>query len=129
MLVALSTLEKKEITLELAEEALRSYISPDQNRAVTPELIIETVAEHFHIQPSDITGAKRNNEIVIPRQIVMYLCRNMIDIPLKSVGHYIGNRDHSTVSHGIRKIEEELETSQTLQNTMDIIKKKINPNG
>ncbi len=129
MLVALGTLEKKEITLELAEEALRSYISPEQNRAVTPELIIETVAEHFHIQPSDITGSKRNSEIVIPRQIVMYLCRNMIDIPLKSVGHYIGDRDHSTVSHGIRKIEEELETSQTLQNTMDIIKKKINPNG
>lgn len=126
-LIALSNLENREITVELAEEALKDIISPDQPREITPQLVIDTVAEHFHIQSSDIVSNKRNSEIVVPRQIVMYLCRNMIDIPLKSIGTYIGNRDHSTVIHGIRKIEEELETSENMRNTVDIIKKKLNP--
>lgn len=127
-LVALSNLENREINVALAEEALKDIISPDQKREVTPQLIIDTVAEHFHISPADIASNKRNNEIVVPRQIVMYLCRNMVDIPLKSIGGYIGKRDHSTIIHGINKIETELKNSETLRNTVDIIKKKINPN-
>lgn len=127
-LVALSHLENKEITVALAEEALKDIISPDQKRTITPQLIIDTVAEHFNVSPSDICSNKRNSEIVLPRQIVMYLCRNMIDIPLKSIGTYIGKRDHSTIIHGINKIETELKDSDTMRNTVDIIKKKINPN-
>ncbi|MDO5392945.1 MAG: chromosomal replication initiator protein DnaA [Eubacteriales bacterium] len=126
-LVALSNLENRAITVELAEEALKDIISPDQKRDVTPQLIIDTVAEHFNISPADITSNKRNNEIVVPRQIVMYLCRHMIDIPLKSIGTYIGKRDHSTVIHGINKIDAELQNSDTMRNTVEIIKKKLNP--
>ena len=127
-LVALSNLENREITVDLAKEALKDIISPDQKRDVTPQLIIDTVAEHFHISPEDITSSKRSSEIVMPRQIVMYLCRHMLDIPLKSVGTYVGKRDHSTVIHGVNKIESELKTSETLRNTVDIITKKLNPN-
>lgn len=126
-LVALSNLENREITVDLAKEALKDIISPDQKRDVTPQLIIDTVAEHFHISPEDITSSKRSSEIVMPRQIVMYLCRHMLDIPLKSVGTYVGKRDHSTVIHGVNKIESELKTSETLRNTVDIITKKLNP--
>lgn len=126
-LLAMQKLERKPITLEMAEEALKDIISPDSPRIVTPELIIETVADHFHIQPSDIMGKKKSNDIVIPRQIVMYLCRSMLDIPLKSVGSYIGNRDHSTISHGVDKIENEMKTSENLRNTVDIIMKKLSP--
>ncbi|MDD3795165.1 MAG: chromosomal replication initiator protein DnaA [Lachnospiraceae bacterium] len=126
-LVALSNLENREITVELAEEALKDIISPDQRREVTPKLIIDIVAEHFHISSSDIASNKRSNEIVVPRQIVMYLCRNMIDIPLKSIGTYIGKRDHSTIIHGINKIEAEIKNSDSMRSTIDIIKKKISP--
>ena len=126
-LIALSRLENREITVELAEEALKDIISPAQSREITPELIINIVAEHFHIQPADIASSKRNSEIVIPRQIVMYLCRTMIDIPLKSIGTYVGKRDHSTVIHGINKIEDELRTSEQMRSTLDIIKKKLHP--
>ena len=73
-LMACSRLEKKEITIEMAEQELRDIISPDEKREVTPELIINTVAEHFGIRPEDIKGKKRNSEIVFPRQIAMYLC-------------------------------------------------------
>ncbi len=126
-LVALSNLENREITVELAQEALKDIISPDQKRDVTPQLIIDIVAEHFGISSADIISNKRSSEIVVPRQIVMYLCRHMIDIPLKSIGAYIGKRDHSTVIHGVNKIEAELKTSDSMRNTVEIIKKKLNP--
>ena len=127
-LVALSNLENREITVELAEEALKDIISQDLKRDITPQLIIDTVAEHFGISSADISSNKRNSEIVVPRQIVMYLCRTLIDIPLKSIGTYIGKRDHSTIIHGIKKIEEEMENSDSMRNTIEIIKKKLNPN-
>lgn len=126
-LIALSKLEKRTINLELAEESLKDIIAPEQDREVTPQLIIDTVAEHYHIQPDDILSSKRNSDIVFPRQVVMYLCRNMIDIPLKSIGSYVGRRDHTTVIHGINKVTEELSSSEKVRNDIDIIKKKINP--
>ena len=63
----------------------------------------------------------------MPRQIAMYLCREMTDTPLKTIGIMLGGRDHSTVSHGIDKVTEELQINEALANTIDIIKKKINP--
>ncbi len=127
-LVALSNLEHRAITRELAEEALKDMLSPEQGREITPQLIIDTVAEHYHIQADDICSSKRNSDIVMPRQIVMYLCRNLLNIPLKSIGNYIGKRDHTTVIHGIRKVEDEIVTNTELQEEIEIIKKKINPN-
>ncbi len=119
-LIALSRLEHKEITLELAQLALQDIISPDESRPITPQLIIDTVAEHFGVTPEDIVSNKRSSEVVIPRQIVMYLCRHLLDIPLKSIGSYIGNRDHSTVIYGVKKVETDLETSESLRTAVDI---------
>ena len=76
---------------------------------------------------ADLKSGKRNSEIVMPRQIAMYLCRTMIDTPLKSIGIILGGRDHSTINHGVDKIKAELKTNDTLNNTIDIIKKKLNP--
>ena len=126
-LVALSNLENREITIRLAEEALKDIISPDKKKEVTPALIISIVAEHFHITEDDIKSNKRNSEIVYPRQIAMYLCSNMTSVGLKKIGAEMGNRDHSTVLHGSKKIAEEIKTSDTVRNTVEILKKKINP--
>ncbi len=126
-LVALSKLENREITVLLAQEALQDIISPDEKKEITAELIISTVAEHFHISPDDIRSTKRNNDIVYPRQIAMYLCSNMTPLGLKKIGAEMGNRDHSTVIHGSNKIAEAMKESETVRNTIDILKKKINP--
>lgn len=126
-LVALSRLENREITILLAEEALQDIISPDEKKEITPSLIISTVAEHFHITEEDLKGNKRNSEIVYPRQIAMYLCSNMTSVGLKKIGDEMGSRDHSTVLHGSKKIASEIKKSDTLRNTIDILKKKINP--
>lgn len=126
-IIAYANLEKREINLDLAEQVLKDIISPDERKIITPEYIINTVAEHFDVTATDIMGTKRNSKIVYPRQIAMYLCREMTNIPLKSIGKSMGNRDHSTVMHGIEKIEKELVSSPDTKEIVDILKKKINP--
>lgn len=126
-IVALSKLNKKEITIELAEEALKDLISPNQIKEVTPDLIIQVVSDHFGITSLDISSQKRNKEVVYPRQIVMYLCRNMTETPLQAIGNYLGGRDHTTIIHGSEKITADIAKNETLRNTIDILKKKINP--
>lgn len=126
-LIALANLENKEIDIPLAAEALKDMISPDNNRIVTPDLILDIVSEHFNISIADLKGKKRNAEIVLPRQIVMYLCRDLTDTPLKAVGAFLGGKDHASVTHGVKKIEALLKTDEALNNTVNILKKKINP--
>ena len=126
-IVALSKLNKKEITIELAEEALKDLISPGEVKNITPEYIVSMVAEQYEVSPEEIISQKRSRNIARPRQVVMYLCRNMLNIPLQEVGRALGGRDHTTIMHGVDKITEELKTDASLQNTIDILKKKISP--
>ena len=126
-LVFLSRLEKRPIDIPLAAEALKDFISPDNNKNVTDELILEVVSEHFNIPVQDITGKKRTADIVIARQIVMYLCRSIIDTPFSNIGILLGNRDHSTIIYGVRKIEADSKKDENLENTINTIRKKINP--
>ena len=125
--VAMSRLDKKEIDIELASKALKDLISPKEKRQITIELILEIVSEHFNISIDDLCSTKRNAEISIPRQIVMYLCRTMTEAPLKTIGFLLGGKDHSTINHGYNKIKESLVTDDKLNNTINIIIKKINP--
>lgn len=125
---AFSSLSNEELNVTLAEKVLKDSISPNEARQITPDLIIKLVAEHFNITPADIISQKRNKELVYPRQIVMYLCRNMLDIPLQQVGGFLGKRDHSTVISGVKKIEKGINTNENIKNTVEVLKKKINPN-
>ena len=126
-LIALSTLEKRPIDMLLAEEAIKDIISPGESRKVTPDLIIEVVAEHFHITPEDIKGNKRTANIVYPRQIAMFLCKET-GTTLKKIGEIMGGRDHTTVMHGTEKIEHELQSNDSTVRLIGTIRKKLNPN-
>ena len=126
-LVAYSRLTHREINLKFAEEVLKDIISPNAQREVTPDLIIQVVADHFGITTADISSQRRSNEIAYPRQIAMYLCRYMTDVPYETIGSYMGKRDHSTVKYGVDKISKELKSDTSLANTIDVIMKKINP--
>ena len=130
-LIALYRLNNNEGTIDisLAAEALKDIISSDNNREVTPELILDIVADHFNISIADLKSKKRNAEIANPRQVAMYLMRTMStkELSLKAIGAIFGGKDHSTIKYGIEKVESEMETDETLANTVNIIKKKINP--
>lgn len=125
--IANSKLTNKELNLALAEDALKDIIYPNKPKEITPSLIIDIVSDHFEINAEDIKSKKRNSEFVLPRQICMYLIRSMTEISLTGIGKALGKKDHTTVIHGINKIEEELTQSEELKNKIEIIKKKINP--
>jgi chromosomal replication initiator protein len=127
-LLALSNLEKTEITMEIAERELQNIISPDKPREVTPQLIIEIVADHFNITVDQIISKNRSKVISNPRQIAMYLCKNMTNASLDAIGGIIGGRDHSTIIHGITVVTNEYEKNESFHDQIETIKKKINPN-
>ena len=115
------------IDIALAAEALKDIISSDNRREVTPELILDIVADHFGITVADLKSKKRDSEIAVLRQICMYLMRTMTDTALKGIGAVLGGKDHSTVKYGVEKIAKDIESDEMMANTINIIKKKINP--
>ena len=115
------------IDIALAAEALKDIISSDNRREVTPELILDIVADHFGITVADLKSKKRDSEIAVPRQICIYLMRTMTDTALKGIGAVLGGKDHSTVKYGVEKIAKDIESDEMMANTINIIKKKINP--
>ena len=125
--MANARLNKQELNLDLAEDALKDVIYPDQRREISPSLIIDVVAEHFNISKEDITSKKRNSEYVLPRQIIMYLCRHMTENSLQMIAAHLGKKDHTTVIHGVEKIEEKIQTDEDLRNKIETIQKKLSP--
>ena len=126
-LSAYSKLSHTPLTAEFAENTLKDLISPYSKKEITPELIIDVVAEHFHIKPEDIISHKRSADIAFPRHIAMYLCRQMTQTPLEAIGKALGGRDHSTILYGSEKIAKETATNETTKSTIDILIKKLNP--
>ena len=127
-LIALYKLNNNDvIDISLASEALKDIVSSQNNRKVTPELILDIVSDHFGVSITDLKSNKRSADIANPRQIAMYLIRTMTEVPLKGIGIILGGKDHSTVKYGVEKISNEMKRNETLSNTINIIKKKINP--
>lgn len=128
--ISFSNLCGKEITMELAREALADMINPNAKRQITIDYIAETVADHFGITVKDILSSKRNSNIAYPRHICMYLCRELTGSPLAEIGNKLGNRHHSTILHSIEIIENKLKDEQNndeLKKTLDVLYKKISP--
>ena len=127
-LMAFSNLVQMPITMDLAVKELQNVISPDKPNEITPQLVLDVVCEHFQVSLDQLKSKSRSSNIARPRQIAMYLCKNMTDISLDGIGELLGGRDHSTVIHGVNKITEEYENTEATRSLIDTIKKKINPN-
>ena len=125
-LIALSKLKKQSITMTLATEAIHGYVSSDVKRTVTLSYIVNIVADHFNLTPQEIYSKNRSSKIAYPRQIAMYMCRKYLDMSLTDIGKLIGDKDHTTVMHAVKRIEEDLKTSQSLQTALDVLLKKLN---
>lgn len=128
--IAFSKLRHREITMDLAKDALSDMISPNKKREITIDYIIDTVADHFSITPNDLTSTKRTNNIAHPRQICMYLCCELTNNSLQEIATHLKRKDHSTIIHGrnnITKMLSDKDNNPTLVKDIDILMKKINP--
>ncbi|MCR5627079.1 MAG: chromosomal replication initiator protein DnaA, partial [Lachnospiraceae bacterium] len=126
-IIAVQKMQGEKITLQAAIDAIKDMITPDEPKKITPQIIINEVAKYYNIEPNEISSQKRNKEIVIPRQVAMYLCREKTDVALAEIGNIMGKRDHTTVIHGHEKISKELSTDNGLKADVDEIIKKLYP--
>lgn len=126
-IIAISNFRHINITREMAIEELKDMVAPDEKRAITIDYIISVVAEHFHITVEDIVSNKRTQEIAHPRQICMYLCKQIIpNSTHKEIGEKLGKKDHSTIIHGVNKIDKDIKNDPNVYNEVENLRKKLN---
>ncbi|OEF99628.1 chromosomal replication initiation protein DnaA [Vulcanibacillus modesticaldus] len=123
--VAYSSLINKDMSAELAAEALKDIIPSSKPKVVTINSIQKIVAEHFNLKPEDLTGKKRTKSVAFPRQVAMYLVRELTDYSLPKIGEEFGGRDHSTVIHAYDKITNQLKNDSVLEKTIKTLIEKI----
>ena len=122
-----SKLSNEDITLDLTKETLKDLISKDAEKNITPDTILSTVSEHLNVSISDIQSSKRSKDIAIARQTVMYLCRQLTDKSLVSIGEVVGGKDHATVYNGVKRIEDKLKNDPQFESTINVLYNKLNP--
>lgn len=127
-IVAQASLTHSPITLDLAERAIADVVA-HKEKIISPDYIKQKVAKFYNIDVNDIDSSKRSNEIAYPRQVAMYLCRELAKMQYKNIGIAFGNRDHSTVMHACDKITHLLKHNNEAKSHVDGVKNLIlNPN-
>lgn len=124
-IVAYSSLTNRDITVDLASEALKDIISNKQSKHITIDLIQDVVANYHNLRIEDLKSQRRTRNVSFPRQIAMYLCRKLTDMSLPKIGEEFGGRDHTTVIHAYEKISQGLKVDEALQTKVSEITKKL----
>lgn len=122
------SLNPEPLSLELLRRILRDLLDQEAVDEVRPEDIMRVVAEHFDIRLADLTGKQRPQYIAYPRQVAMYLCRNMTRLSLPSIGA-IFNRNHATVLHACRLVDERMKSDPAFNRTLAAIKERLKQKG
>ena len=123
-LIAESSLINTPITMEMAERAINNIVS-QKDKVISSDFIQDTVAKYFNISIKDLRSSKRSNDIAFPRQIAMYLCRNVAQMSLPQIGKEFGKRDHTTVMHACNKIEKEMKDNSNTKLIVESVKKLL----
>ena len=120
----MASLVGREITLDLAQDCLADVLRAS-DRKVTVEEIQRKVAEHYNMRLSDMIGPKRHRTIARPRQIAMYLAKNLTSRSLPEIGRRFGGRDHTTVIHAVRRIDELKETDHQIAEDLELLRRAL----
>ncbi len=123
-MIAKSSLTHSPLTMEMAEKAINDIVS-QKEKVISPDYIQEVVAKYFNINPKDLKSSKRSNDLAYPRQIAMYLCRDIAQLQFTKIGDFFGKRDHSTVMHACKKIESEIKENGNTKLIVDSVKNLI----
>lgn len=126
-LVAFATINNLPLNLETAGEALKDIMPPPQQKKVTIECIQKEVCKYYGLNLNELLSKKRNKQLVYARHIAMFLCRRMTDASFPLIGDQFGGRDHTTVMHGVEKIEKESNGDPVVAALLDKICKQIDP--
>jgi len=124
-IIAYSSLTENEINVELAHEALKDILTANNAKVINSKAIIEAVARYFDLKPEEFKSKKRNREVSFPRQIAMYLCRELTDLSLPKIGDEFGGRDHTTVMHACEKISQGIEKNPETRRAIEELKRNI----
>jgi chromosomal replication initiator protein len=124
-LLAHCELRQCEPTLVIAQALLGNTAGQSRQKAPTPKLVLDQVAAFFDLSVADITGAKRDKEIVLPRQVAMYLMRHELGLSFPKIAAVVGGRDHTTAMHSVSKIERQIESDELLRQEVGSIKEQM----
>jgi len=127
-LVAYATINKKPLNMATASEALKDILPPPGPRRITIESIQKEVCKFYGLELSEMLSKKRNKNVVVPRQVAMFLCRKLTDASLPLIGDQFGGRDHTTVMHSLDKVNREISEQPELAETVEKLSKQIDPN-
>ena len=122
--VAYSSLTNGEINEDLANEALKDILSNSKPKLITPSVIKDAVGQYYNMKIENFNAKKRNKSIVLPRQIAMFLCRELTDLSLPKIGEEF-DRDHTTIIHAYEKISTDMKTDAQLKSVIEELKSKI----
>ena len=123
-IIARASLTHSPITIELAENTINEF-KAESEKVLSSDFVKEIVAKYFNIDKDDLASNKRSNEIAFPRQIAMYLCREVANMSYPRIGEDFGNRDHSTVMHACKKIEKEVKDKNNTKLIVESVKNII----
>lgn len=123
-IIAYSVIENKPISLELAKDILRDMVKEIYKR-ITPNTILESVAEYFNTEKQDLVKGKRNKTLVLPRQVAMYLIRELTELSLPEIGGFFGAKHHTTILYSYKKIKETIRTDKKMRLTINSLTQEI----
>ncbi len=121
---AVASLTGKNITLDMAREVLKDIIV-DKTKEITVEMIQKYVADHFNLKVAELKSDKRLKALVVPRQIAIYLCRDLTKASYPDIGDKFGGKDHSTIIHSVKKVDRLLSQDFELKNTVETLRKGL----
>ncbi len=124
-IVAYATLNAVAVTTELAQTILQNILYNPRKQSLSPERIVETVAKYYGVPSDQLRGKARDKQIVLPRQIAMYLMREETEAPLLRIGEALGGRDHSTILHGCEKIEREMGENDDFRRDINALRESL----
>ncbi|OFW77989.1 MAG: chromosomal replication initiation protein DnaA [Alicyclobacillus sp. RIFOXYA1_FULL_53_8] len=123
--VAYSSLVNEDVSVDLAGQALKDILSPDKPKIITVHQIQKVIGDHFGLKIEELKAKKRTKNVAYPRQIAMYLTRELTDLSLPRIGEAFGGRDHTTVLHACDKINNELKEDEQFKSTLDRLTQAI----
>ncbi len=124
-LLAANQLSKEPITIQMAERALSDLIRPRDNKRVRIEDILKIVSRHYKVARNDLLSSRRSRDVVRPRQIAMYLAKSLTSRSLPEIGRRFGGRDHTTVLHSVRKVEQMIKDDGDLAQEIELLKRML----